>query len=105
MREMNSAGVRASLSWTEARFIPPLRKCTWESMNPGATIPPRASMMRVDELASARISAFDPTAAIRSPVIATASDHGCDGSAVQTIPLTIAIVTGSCLEVIVVPHP
>jgi hypothetical protein len=38
--------------------------------------------------------ALVPTAAIRSPAIATASAQGCAGFAVQTRALTMASVTG-----------
>src|SRR5216117_2364241 len=61
-------------------------------MNPGTTMPPRASITRVSRPTSLRISDVDPTAVMRSPVRATACAHGLAGSPVHTTPFTIAIV-------------
>ena len=91
MRPMNSAGVLASRSCTDARPKPPATKWTCESMNPGTTIIPPASMTRVSGRASFFTSALVPTTAMRSPVTASASAHGRLESPVHTRALTTAI--------------
>ena len=72
-------------------------------MKPGTSIAPLASMMRVAADASLRISALDPTALMRSPVMATASAQGRVASPVQTRALTMAsCVMGTMVELVVV---
>jgi hypothetical protein len=90
---MNSSGLRASRSCTEARPIPPSMKWMCESMKPGTIICPAPSMIRAAAGVSFRISALDPTAAIRSPATAMALAHGRRGSPVQARTLTTASVT------------
>src|ERR1700674_2014862 len=61
-------------------------------MNPGVTMPPRASTRRVAGPAKRSISAAVPTAAMRSPRTATASAQGCRRSPVHTrAPVTIRV--------------
>ncbi len=67
-------------------------KCTCESMKPGVTNPPLASMTLVFASVSFWMLALDPTAAMRAPLTATASAHGCLRSPVHTRALTIASV-------------
>ena len=93
MRAMNSDGVFASRSCTAARPKPPSMKWMCESMNPGTSIIPRASITRAFGPASFRISALDPTAASRSPSTAMASAHGRCGSPVHARALTTASET------------
>src|ERR1019366_9183293 len=64
----------------------------WESINPGVSIPPRPSTIRVDAPLNARISAFGPTARIRSPEAATASGQGRREFPVHTLALTTTMV-------------
>ena len=72
-------------------------------MNPGTSIAPLASMMRVTGDASLRISALEPTALIRSPLTATASAQGRLASPVQTRALTMAsCVVGTMVELVAV---
>jgi hypothetical protein len=91
---MNSAGVRASRSCTDERRNPPVMKWTCESMNPGVTMPPLASMTlaRGAPWSSFTISALDPTVEILSPDIATPEAHGCAEFPVHTRALMIARV-------------
>jgi hypothetical protein len=95
MRRANSRGVFASRSCTDARPNPAERKCTCESMNPGTTIIPWASITRVADVTDLRTSALDPTTVIRSPLIAIASAHGRRESPVQMRALTTARLIAS----------
>ena len=72
----------------------------WASLNPGSSVPPRQSITLVSDDAIRRISELPPTAAMRSPVIATASARGCAGSMVSTFALTRmrVIVAGDMLS-------
>ena len=82
---------RASRSCTEARRKPPSTKCTCASMKPGTrNCPP------VDDHRAAgrrRMSAVVPTAAIRSPAMATASAAGAPGCRSDT-----AVGKGACVR-------
>ena len=95
MRAMNSAGVFASRSFTLESPRPALMMWTCASLNPGTSICPCASMTFVPLPASFRISALEPTAAIRSPRTAIASAHGRFGFPVQMRAFTTASVTGA----------
>ena len=103
MRRTNSSRVLASRSWTEVRPKPPSMKWTCESMKPGTTIIPFASITRVSGRTSLLISALDPTAVMRSPATRTASAQGRRVSAVHTRALVIASVgIGEIVELVVV---
>src|SRR2546423_4196334 len=74
-------------------------------MNPGTTMPPLASMIRVWRDVRARISDVEPTATMRSPLKATASARGWLGSPVHTTPLITAIVGAWLCDIIAGGHP
>src|SRR5512143_1970163 len=65
-------------------------KCVCASLRPGMTVRPPASMTRVAAPRSEASSASPPTAAIFSPLIASAAAKGRAGSSVATRPLTIS---------------
>ena len=95
MRAMNSAGVDASRSFTLESPRPALMMCTCASLNPGTSICPCASMTLALVPIIFRISAQEPTAAIRSPRTAIASAQGRFGFPVQMRAFTTASVTGA----------
>ena len=65
-----------------------------ESMNPGTTNIPRASITRTSEFTRFITSALEPTTASRSPFVSNASAHGRRSSPVQTRALTTASALG-----------
>ena len=95
MRAMNSAGVDASRSFTIASPRPALMMWVWLSMNPGTSICPCASTTFAPAPVIFRISALEPTAAMRSPRTAIASAHGRFAFPVQMRALTTASVAGA----------
>ena len=90
VEKMNSAGVAASRSWTEASRNPPSTKWTWASLKPGTTNWPFASITRVPGRSAFRTSALEPTRASRSPSVSNPSAHGRRSSPVQMRALTMA---------------
>src|SRR5687767_685838 len=72
-------------------------KWTCESMNPGVTMPPLASISRAEGAARASLatSALEPTATILSPETASAVAQGCVGLPVQTRAFTTASAIGA----------
>ena len=96
IRNTNSSGVGASRSCTDARELPPARKCTCVSMNPGTSRPPSAAICSVPSPIYGAISAADPTATISVPETATASAQGIAASPVQTrAPVTTSDAGGT----------
>src|SRR5271167_4003793 len=88
MRSLNSAWLLAAPRCTVISEPPPMRKCTWESLNPGRRRRPPRSMMRVSGPASFLIAALLPTARILEPSSATAWAVGCAGFSVHSLALT-----------------
>ena len=64
-------------------------KWTCESLNPGKTLAPPASMTLVEGPRQAISSAVVPIAATRPPAMATASAWGCAGTPVQILAFTM----------------
>ena len=74
---------------TSPSASPPETKCTWASLKPGTTEPPRASTTRVSGPRSAEISAVVPRRRMVFPRTATASAVVPASSEAKTRPLTI----------------
>ena len=85
----NSCGDGAWRKSTLSSCRPPPMKCTCESLNPGRTRAPPASITLVAGPRQAARSAVVPTAATRPPTMATASASGFEGTPVQTLALTM----------------
>ncbi len=83
---------------TSPSASPPETKCTWASLKPGTTEPPRASTTRVSGPRSAEISAVVPRRRMVFPRTATASAVVPASSEAKTRPLTI---TRSAVSVVV----
>src|SRR3954463_1812660 len=71
-------------------------KCVCASLSPGITVRPPASMTLVFSPLKELNSDSDPTARMRSPLMAIASPRGLRGSSVLTRALTISVSAGSC---------
>src|SRR5256885_11763248 len=89
MRRANSSGLVASFNCTASRARPPLTKCTCESLKPGRSSLPSASITRVLGPRQLSTSELEPTATMRSPRTATACAVGLDLSTVQTFALVM----------------
>src|SRR3954465_15238684 len=78
-------------------------KCVCASFRPGMTVRPPASIILVFSPLKELNSDSDPTARMRSPLMAIASPRGLRGSSVLTRALTISVSGGSCTPM--VPQP
>ena len=65
-------------------------KWTWESLNPGRTLAPPASITLVDGPRQAESADVVPMAATRPPTTATASASGSAGTPVHTLAFTMS---------------